>query len=131
MNTIRLLSTLLIMLALRPALNHTVWQNERQEFVADAGNMTVTSTLEFVSAHNVVFHSKFVMPSHPAMYVNPDGTIDTIEGWTSEWDSNGTYKYRRGRLTITLEDGETMELVYRKGDLVDTSYYTERVFRKK
>ena len=131
MNTIRLLSTLLLLLALRPALNHTVWQNERQEFVADAGNMTMTTTLDFKSRNEVVVLVKSVMPPYPSMYVNENGEVDTNPGWESEWGTRGKYKYRRGMLTIKLEDGETMELVYRKGELVDISYYTERVFQKK
>lgn len=135
MYTLKILSMLMFLLAGRPVLTHTVWQNERKEFVADAGNMTVTTTLEFLSATKVVMRYKSVMPSHPAMYVNPDGSIDTIEGWTSDWESNGTYKCRRGKIIITFDDESTMELLYQKvlynaGVLVGEKYGEKMVFEK-
>ena len=115
----RIISTLMLMLAVRPVFTNTVWQDERQEFVADAGNMKVTTTLEFTSGKDVVVRFSSYMPPYPATYVNPDGTIDTNPGWSSQREKKGTYKYRRGKLTITFEDGEpAMELSYKNNTLI-------------
>ena len=62
MNIIRLLSSLLIVLAARPVFNHSVWTNEREEFVADAGMMTVTTSLIFISRSDVIVRTQSVMP---------------------------------------------------------------------
>ena len=131
MNTLRLISSILLVLAARPALNHSVWTNERDEFVADAGTMTVTTTLIFSSRSDVTVRTKAVMPPHPATFVNENGKVDTNPGWESGWDTRGKYRYRRGKLTISLEDGETMELTYREGVLVKADpYHKELVFRR-
>lgn len=95
-----------------PVLKNTRWEAVQGIFVADVGTMTITHTLVFVSDKDVVIKEKTVMPSHPAMYVNPDGTIDTIEGWTNERENKGTYSYKRDKLTVTKEDGSTDEYTY-------------------
>lgn len=130
MNIIRLFTTFLILLAARPVFNHSIWTNEREEFVADAGTMTVTTTLIFISRSEVIVRSQSVMPPYPSMYVNENGEVDTNPGWESGWDSRGKYKYRHGILTISLEDGDLMELYYRKGVLVGKKYGAEMVFEK-
>ena len=95
-----------------PVLKNTSWVALQEMFVADVGTMTITHTLEFVSDTEVVVKEVTVMPSHPAMYVNPDGTIDRIEGWTSERETKCTYSYKRGILTLTEEDGDSSVYYY-------------------
>ena len=95
-----------------PVLKNTRWVAEQQMFVADAGTMTITHTLEFVSATDVVIKTASVMPSHPATYVNADGSIDRIPGWTHEQEEKGTYRFRKKILSITDEDGITLEYKY-------------------
>lgn len=95
-----------------PVLKNTKWTAVQEMFVADAGTMTTTITLEFGSAKDVVIREKTVMPSHPAMYMNPDGTIDTIEGWTNERETKCTCSYKKGILTLTEEDGDSRVYFY-------------------
>ena len=90
-----------------PKYTNTKWTAIEEMFVADAGTMTTTHTLEFTSAKDVLITEKTHMPSYPAMYMNPDGTIDTIAGWDSEHSEKGTYEIRRDLLVITTEDGHT------------------------
>lgn len=130
MNIIRLFTTFLILLAARPVFNHSVWTNEREEFVADAGTMTVTTTLIFTSRSDVIVRTKFVMPAYPSMYVNDNGEVDMNPGWESGSDTRGKYKYRLQKLTISLEDGDLMELSYLKGVLVGEKYGARMVFEK-
>ena len=92
-----------------PVFKNTKWTAIQEEFVADAGTMTITHTLEFTSAKDVVVSEKTRMPSYPAMYVNPDGTIDTMPGWSSEYSKQGTYEIKRDTLIITTEDGTVTE----------------------
>ena len=83
----------------------TQWQFVEKIFVADAGTMTITYTLSFTSDKEVTLTVENHMPSYPAMYVNPDGTIDRIPGSHSVTEKKGTWSLRRKILTITLEDG--------------------------
>ena len=94
----------------KPVLKNTTWTAHQEMFVADAGTMTITYTLEFVSAKEVKIKEVSVMPSHPAMYMNPDGTVDRIPGWTNEREEAGTYLFKKGILNVRLEDGR--ERVY-------------------
>ncbi len=97
----------------KPKLKGTVWKSIEKEFVADAGNMTVTQTLEFTSGKEVTITTTRVMPSHPAMRKNPDGTVSTIPGWESSDSKKGTYKFKSNMLTITLENGHNLHFFYR------------------
>ena len=109
----------MLMFAARPVFNNTVWQNERSELVLDAGTMTVITTLEFLPGSRVIERISSHLPPHPASYVNADGTIDTNPGWTSEWEKQGKYKYRRGKMTITFENDEpALELSYKNNTLI-------------
>ncbi|MBP5336143.1 MAG: hypothetical protein J6Y63_01360 [Bacteroidales bacterium] len=96
-----------------PVLKNTKWTAVQEEFVADAGTMTITYTLEFISDKEVRVHEKSYLPPYPAIYMNPDGTIDTMPGHSSETSETGTYSYRRGKLTITTKDGQKQEYTYR------------------
>ncbi|MBR3527511.1 MAG: hypothetical protein IKN88_07015 [Bacteroidales bacterium] len=115
---LRIIASLMIMFAFKPAFSNTEWQYVHEELVLDAGVMTTTTTLKFISRTEVVKSSQSVMPSHPAMHMNADGTVDTLPGWTSDWESHGTYKYSKGMLTITFDDETTMELLYKDNALV-------------
>lgn len=97
----------------KPKLKGTVWKSIEKEFVADAGNMTITQTLEFTSGKEVTVTTTRVMPSHPAMRKNPDGTVSTIPGWESSDSKKGTYKFKSNMLTITLENGHNLHFFYR------------------
>ncbi len=94
----------------KPVLKNTTWTAVQEMFVADAGTMTITHTLEFGSDKTVKIKEVSVMPSHPAMYMNPDGTVDRIPGWTNEREEAGLYVFRKNTLTVKLEDGS--EKVY-------------------
>lgn len=98
--------------AKRPSFRNSTWICQQKEFVADVGNMTITFTLRFLSGKKCVLERDAVTPSHPAMRMNPDGTVDTIPGSRSTTESRGTWKYRGDTLTITFEDGTTMSLNY-------------------
>lgn len=97
----------------KPKLKGTVWKSIEKEFVADAGNMTITQTLEFTSGKEVTITTTRVMPSHHAMRKNPDGTVSTIPGWESSDSKKGTYKFKSNMLTITLENGHNLHFFYR------------------
>ena len=105
-----------------PVLKGTKWAAVQEMFVADAGTMTITHTLEFTSAKDVLIKESTYLPSHPAMYVNPDGTIDRIPASSSEREVAGTYKFRRDVLTITLEDGTVKEFTYLGGDFLGQAF---------
>ncbi len=112
---------LMSMDAKKPKLKGTVWKSVEKEFVADAGTMTTTMTLEFTSAKEVTVTTTSVMPPHPAMRMNPDGTVPTNPGWESSDSKKGTYNFKRGMLTLVLEDGWVLYYHYRDGKLVAPS----------
>ena len=92
-----------------PALPGSRWQAVEEMFVADAGTMTITHTLEFVSREEVRTREEGYLPAHPAMYMNADGTVDTVPARSFETSGVGTYRLSRDVLTITLEDGLRQE----------------------
>lgn len=106
--------------AKRPTFKNTTWVCVEEMFVADAGTETETTTLEFGPGNDVVIRNAWHLPAHPATYVNADGSIDMIPGSGGERSSKGTWRYRWGKLTITLEDGSKEEFRYMEGILVRT-----------
>lgn len=98
--------------AKRPSFRNSTWICQQEEFLADVGNMTTTFTLRFLSGKKCIFQREVVIPSHKAMRMNPDGTVDTIPESKSTTENGGTWKYRGDTLTITFEDGTTMSLNY-------------------
>lgn len=96
----------------------TQWQFVEKIFVADAGTMTITHTLSFTSDKEVTLTVESHMPSYPATYVNPDGTIDRIPGSHSVSEQKGTWTLRRKYLIITFEDGSKEEYECRDGKIV-------------
>ena len=102
----------------KPVLKGSKWTAVQEMFVADAGTMTITYTLEFLSGKEVRVYEESYLPAHPAMYMNPDGTVDRIPASTSERSESGTYSYRRGKLTVTTEDGLQTEYTFLGGNFV-------------
>ena len=117
--TALLLIPFLPMEAKKPVFKNTRWICEHQMMIYDVGTMTETYTLEFTSAKDCTFTHKWVIPAHPATYVNEDGTVDLIPASGNEETSRGTWRYRRGDLTLRLEDGSERTLHYMDGRLID------------
>ena len=99
-----------------PVLKGSKWTAVQKVFVADAGTMTITHTLEFTSGKDVLIKESTYPPSHPAMYMTADGTVDRIPASSSENESVGTYKIRRGILTVKEEDGREKLYFYNDDD---------------
>ena len=93
-------------------LQKTVWTCEFEEFVADAGTMTITTEIEFVSAKDYALKTSTYMPAHPSMRMNADGTQDLIPASSSSWTKQGTYSVKGSVITLTAEDGGTITLHY-------------------
>ena len=109
--------------AKKPALRNSVWVCEREMFVADVGTMEETYTLKFLPGKKCIFESRWYTPAHPAMYVNEDGSIDTHPASSSESTYNGTWRYRLGILTVTLEDDREYVFVFQNDALVTDEFY--------
>ena len=92
-----------------PVWKGTKWTATQEMFVADAGTMTIIHTLDFTSDKDVQVQQNGSMPSYPAMYVNPDGTVDKMPGRSFEYGYKGTYTFSQGKLIITKEEGGTQE----------------------
>ena len=88
-----------------PVLKGSKWTARQEMFVADAGTMTINHTLEFLSETNVVVRQEGYLPAHPQMYMNPDGTVDTVPARSFESSLDGTYTFKDGVLTIKTKDG--------------------------
>ena len=110
-----------IMSAKKPVFKKTVWESKQEIFVADAGTMTMTITLEFGSGKDVKVAWSSYLPAHPAMYMNADGSVDRIPASSSESVSKGIWEYKSGKLTITLESGTKSEFEYKAGCLLGGS----------
>lgn len=105
--------------AKRPALKNTQWICINKVLVLDAGTMTETYTLDFISAKECIYTYKWSLPSHPATFIGPDGKVGTIPGSSSESTFRGTWRLRGKMLTLKMEDGTTQTYVYEDGKLVD------------
>ena len=112
--------------AKKPNLKNTTWAYVQKEFVADAGTMTITTSLELLATKECIFKNRMYLPAHAAMYVNPDGTMDKIPASFSESEKKGTWAYRRGKLTVTLEDGTTRVFTYQQdGTFSGPSFFND------
>lgn len=107
--TALLFSSCSIMCHKKTSLKDTTWFAENKVFIADVGNASVTYTLELLNDKNFRLTELFVTPSHPAMYMNADGTVDTIPGHSSVFVKEGTYTFKGRKLVLTPEDGIPME----------------------
>lgn len=96
-------------------LRGSVWTSTYDVFVADAGNETFTHTLSFPVEGKFTMETKSVLPPHPAMYRNPDGTVDVIPGHSSQYSESGTYTFSKGVLVLQYESGRRQELNYDGG----------------
>ena len=112
-----------VMEAKKPVLKNTKWVCVKEMFIADVGTSTETYTLAFTSAKECTYTASWYTPAYPAMYMNPDGTVDTFPARSSEQVSKGTWTYHRGTVTVTLEDGNTKVFQYKDGKLVGQPYF--------
>lgn len=105
-------------------LKKTAWSCVEEEFVADAGTMTITTTLKFVSAKEFVLETLMEMPAYPSMYMNPDGSHDYNPATSSTWTKQGTYSVKGNVITLTSDEDKTYTLHYVSGKLetADLSY---------
>ena len=101
-----------------PVQPGTTWEYVEKMFVADAGTMTITHTLEFTTDKDVKVSWKSYMPAHPAMYMNRDGSVDTIPASGNESVDEGTYAVGKDKVTITLKDGTVQEYQLIEGDML-------------
>ena len=141
MNAKKLLPALLVCLLMltslpaycrKPVLKKTRWTALQEMFVADAGTMTITYTLDFISKKEVLIKEESYLPAHPAMYMNPDGTVDRIPARSSESEEAGTYRVKRGILTITTEDGRRQDYTIREdGTITRQEPYGETLIFQK
>lgn len=97
-----------------PVLKGTTWTAIQEMFVADAGTMTITHTLTFTSDKDVLVKEASYMPAYPAMYVNPDGSIDMHPARSSEREYACTYSFSKGILTVTSKEGEKQDYTYKE-----------------
>ena len=111
-----------------PVLKGTKWTAVQEMFVADVGTMTINHTLEFTSDKDVLVGFSSYTPAYPAMYVNPDGTIDTMPARSHEQTDPATYEFKGGKLTITSKGGGTTEYVYQEdGTFIHEESWGEKV----
>lgn len=113
-----------------PVLNGTKWKFVDEIFVADVGTMTMTCTLEFTSKKDVTVTWHTHTPSHPGMYMNPDGSVDRIPASDSESSGKGTYVFKRNKLKITFDDGSVNEYEYLEGLFVFKGPGPKQIFNK-
>ena len=99
-----------VMCSKKTVLDNTKWTAESRMFVADAGYETTTATLEFLPGRVFSLKMVSVLPPHPAMYMNADGTVDTLPGHHSEFEQRGTYSVSGDTLKLLFADGGTLEL---------------------
>lgn len=103
--------------AKNPVFKNTRWVCVQEHFVADAGTLTETYTLEFTSGKECLWKDSWILPAHPAMYMNRNGTVDTIPVSGSEKVSRATWRFSRNKLTLQFEDGSTKVFLYEDGRL--------------
>lgn len=112
-------------------LDKTAWTCKFEEFVADAGTMTITTTLEFISAKEYVLETSTFMPAYPSMHMNADGTQDVHPATTSSWRKKGTYSVNGNVITLNAEDGGTSIFRYLSGHLETSDLYPRPIILSK
>ena len=115
---------------MRSGYANTVWSGVYKIFVADAGTETVTVTLSFGTTKYTMVE-KSVMPSYPATYVNPDGTIDTHPGFSRENTRQGTYKVKGDEILLKQDDGTVHTLRLVDGRLESRDFGLQKVVFEK
>lgn len=110
---------------------NTRWTSTFEEFVADIGTETVTFTLSFGAEKDFTLEEKSFLPAHPATYMNPDGTVDTLPAISREYTLRGTYTQKGTDLLLTTEDGTLHTLQILPDRLVsDDLSYQKLLFEK-
>ena len=104
--------------AKKPVFKNSVWENKQEIFVADAGTMTLTTTLTFGAKNDVQVRWTSYLPAHPAMYRNRDGSVDRIPASSSESIHEGSWQFKKGVLSIKQDDGAEQVYQYLDGTLV-------------
>lgn len=107
----------------------TVWTGEYRMFVADAGYETTTIQLSFLTGKSFSMTFLSVLPPHPSMYMNPDGTVDTQPGFSREYERHGNYSISNNILSLKMDDGSTLELRYQDGYLLYSQFSGEEPVR--
>lgn len=113
-----------------PKLKNTCWTARQDIFVADAGTLTNDYILRFTSRNEYVLSEKWFMPPHPATYMNPDGSVNTIPGSSGESEDTGTWTFSHGILTLVSKDGGTRHLRWADGKFLLKEYDGTIVFEK-
>lgn len=127
---VSLLCSCSIMCSKKTSFKDSTWVAEYQEFIADVGNADVTVTLQFKPGKNFVMTTESETPAHPAMFVNPDGSIDTLPGFSINFDEKGTYTFDKNVLTLNREEGSPIVLQWDGGTLTGKDYFGRNlVFR--
>ncbi len=116
--TVLVFSSCSIMCKKKSVLKDTKWSAEETEFIADVGNAKRVITLELLTDKDFRLTNMYVVPSHPAMYMNADGTVDVIPGHSSVYMEEGTYKFNGSKLVLTTTEGLKKEYEYRDGTLL-------------
>lgn len=113
--------------AKKPVFKNTQWICIHKMLILDVGTMTETYTIDFTTNKDCVYTYKWVIPAHPASFVREDGTVEMIPSSGSESTFQGTWRYRGGRLTLSLEDGSTQTYHYKDGRLIDPIASTDQL----
>lgn len=108
--------SLTVMETKKPKLKGTKWQCVEEMFVADAGTMTITHTIEFTTNKDAIKRYASYLPAHPAMYMNSDGTVDKIPARSSEYTDTCTYEVKARGKNIILKEKDGKETVYEYED---------------
>ena len=104
--------SLTVMETKKPKLKGTKWQCVEKMFVADAGTMTITHTIEFTTKKDAIIHHASYLPAHPAMYMNSDGTVDRVPARSSEYADTCTYEVMAKVMSIILKEKNGHKTVY-------------------
>ena len=111
---------------------NTQWTSSYETFVADAGTETTTVTLSLGPKNEFVLDSESHLPAHSAMYVNADGTVDTIPASTRQYSERGTYEVKSDAIVLTAESGAVHRLDIVSGQLKSKDLsFQELVFTRK
>ncbi|MBP5636049.1 MAG: hypothetical protein J6X25_00835 [Bacteroidales bacterium] len=122
-----------VMCCTKSSLKGSAWTCQYGMFVADAGTETVDVTLTFPSAKKFELLFDHNMPPYPAMYMNADGSVDTMPGYSFQYTMKGTYTYKKGILMLIPEEGEPIkaEMVAGKLHSSDIPMADHCIFEKK
>ena len=105
---------------------NTQWTSSYETFV------TTTVTLSLGPKNEFVLDSESHLPAHSAMYMNADGTVDTIPASTRQYSERGTYEVKSDAIVLTAESGAVHRLDIVSGQLKSKDLsFQELVFTRK